>query len=283
MRYLSVVFAILLSLVFLRSPGWAAPPIIATNITTQCPGPTITITLDTVTAGFWLQPAGNPNLYVHFNPPSNGIQWGVSTGWVTPGNPGTYTIGPSPPPGWTGPLSGPHSLQMTSSLSPTGGVPSAVYNFNVPSCKQGMTWIHESSNAQTGTITVGCGPAGPNRCDPYHGDRLCSQLLPLLCIYKPTPAFSVPVGVDNSNQNYQWSGGVVATTAPVAGNSLPHKADADSYCKAQFGAGWNVAEFHNGAGWNFQAYGGTVSAPAVPSTRFWVNINDQTDGNCWTQ
>jgi Concanavalin A-like lectin/glucanases superfamily len=150
-------------------------------------------------------------------------------------------------------------------------------------CKQtkGMTWMHTASNAQTGTITVGC--AG---CDAYHGDTVCTQQLPLLCIYKPTPPFSLPTGVNNTDQNNLWSGGVVATTPPIAGNTFAHisatpGSDANSYCAAQFGPGWRVAEFHDGWGWNFQAYGGTVSAPTVPSTRFWVHINDQPAATCW--
>jgi hypothetical protein len=154
--------------------------------------------------------------------------------------------------------------------------------------KKGMTWIHTASNAQTGTITVGCNSAGPNPCDPVHGDTLCTQSLPLLCIYKPAPPaspFQVPTGLNNSDQNNLWSGGVVATTQPHAGTfghiSATPGTDANSYCVAQFGPGWRVAEFHDGWGWNFQAYGGTVSAPAVPSTRFWVHINDQPAANCW--
>jgi Concanavalin A-like lectin/glucanases superfamily len=151
---------------------------------------------------------------------------------------------------------------------------------------KGMTWLHAISNAQTGTITVGC-----SGCDAYQGDTPCVQKLPLLCIYKPTPPFSLPAGVNNTNQYNQWSGGVVATTAPVAGNTFPHISisttvpnppdDANSYCALQFGSGWRVAEFHDGWGWNFQAYGGTVSAPTVPSTRFWVHINDQPAATCW--
>lgn len=80
----------------------------------------------------------------------------------------------------------------------------------------------------------------------------------------------------------EWSGGVVATTQPVAGDTFKDKdiTAVNAYCQAQFGNGWRVAEFHDGVYWFFQAYGGTVSAPAVPSTRFWVHINDQPDGNC---
>jgi hypothetical protein len=149
--------------------------------------------------------------------------------------------------------------------------------------KKGMAWIHSTSNAQTGTITVGC-----SGCDAYHGDTACTELRPLLCIYKPTPPFPLPKGVNNSDQYNLWSGGVVATTQPVAGNTFGHisagmplSPAANDYCQAQFGPGWRVAEFHDGWGWNFQAYGGTVGAPTVPSTRFWVHINDQPAANCW--
>ncbi len=147
--------------------------------------------------------------------------------------------------------------------------------------KKGMTWFHSTSNATYGTITVGCGPAGPDRCDPAHGDTLCTQQLPVLCIYKPKPAFPLPVGLMVPNDYNRWSGGVVATTQPVAGNTFANSAAVTAYCKATFGDGWRVAEFHDGLYWNFQAYGGSVSAPTVPSTRFWVHINDQKDGNCW--
>lgn len=143
---------------------------------------------------------------------------------------------------------------------------------------KGMTWVHRSSNAQTGTVNVGC-----SGCDAYKGDTECSKPLPVLCIYKPTPAFPLPVGLNNSSIYDKWSGGVVATTAPIAGSAFADTAAVSAYCKAQFGNGWRVAEFHDGWGWDFQAYGGTVSAPAVPSTRFWVNINDQPAGNCWKQ
>lgn len=140
-----------------------------------------------------------------------------------------------------------------------------------PAAAKGMTWRHTASNPQNGTITVGC-----DGCDAYHGDTQCTQQLPVLCIYKPPTPFPLPIGVNNSNQYYLWSGGVVATTQPHIGmNSTA----ATAFCQAQFGPLFRVAEFHDGWGWDFQAYGGTVSAPTVPSTRFWVFINNQ-PANC---
>jgi hypothetical protein len=135
-----------------------------------------------------------------------------------------------------------------------------------------MTWIHSTSDATTGTITVGC-----SGCEASHGDTACTEKRPLLCIYKPSTPFMMPPGATQD----LWSGGVVATTQAVAGNTFSTLKAANLYCEGKFGKGWRVAEFHDGVQWNFQAYGGTVSAPKVPSTRFWVHINDQKDANCW--
>jgi hypothetical protein len=265
-RIRSVVFTALLSLIILPAAAWAKPPIIITHITSQCVNgaPTITVTLDPVSWGAW-----NGFIYYHLNPPSAGIPFPNT-------NPATLNVPSTPNPG---------SLQITSVSTPTGGTPSAISPYTVASCgpatvKKGMTWSHTLSNAQTGTITVGCGPTGPNQCNAYQGDTVCTLPRPLLCIYKPAPAFPVPAGVNNADQYNKWAGGVVATTQPVAGSSFAHLADADKYCVTQFGPGWRVAEFHDGWGWHFQAYGGTVSAPTIPSTRFWVQINNQ-PANCW--
>jgi hypothetical protein len=267
MRYLSLCLAALLYLLLSASLG-AAPPIIIDTITGQCVNnaPAIIVTMNQVTWGFWK----NTQLYYH-NPPGSPsiLQWPSNT------NPATFNVSTA------------GSFQITNnpsgSVSGAGITPSAIYPHPMPSCggapKKGMTWAHTKSNAQTGTITVGC-----SGCDASHGDTVCTQSLPLLCIYKPPTPFQLPAGVSNADQYNLWSGGVVATTLAVAGSTLTQRTDADSYCQGQLGPGWRVAEFHEGWGWNFQAYGGTVTAPTVPSTRFWVHIKDKTGptgANCW--
>jgi hypothetical protein len=258
MRAVSVVISALFSLLILPNAAWALPLIIVDNTTPACVNgiPSVTITVNATTWGAWNT---NP-LYFHNPPTAN------STVTV---NSQTATF-----PVTTG------SFKLSSSGTAGQGVPSGIYTFTMPTCpsgKMGMTWVHGISNAQTGTITVGCGS-----CNATSGDTICTLARPLLCIYKPTPPFSLPTGVSNANQYSKWSGGVVATTAPVQGAQFAHLSNANAYCQADFGPGWRTAEFHDGWGWNFQAYGGTVSAPTVPSTRFWVNINDQA-ANCWTQ
>jgi concanavalin A-like lectin/glucanase superfamily protein len=150
-----------------------------------------------------------------------------------------------------------------------------------PTPRQGMTWRWGAVNATSGTVTVGCtDPVHP--CNPYVGDQLCTDSLPLLCFKPFNPILPVPMSVIDTDFYHRWSGGIVATTAPVQASSFGGLlVNADAKCAQQFGPGWRVAEFHDGAkgagGWNFQAYGnvGNQSSP------FWVHINDQKNGTCW--
>lgn len=143
----------------------------------------------------------------------------------------------------------------------------------------GMTWRVRAKHVPTGVITVGCGynPTYGNECNAYSGDTSCARELPILCILKSGPGFPLvkPVSVDNLSSYYRWSGGIVGTTRPT----LPPDtlAAANAMCVQEFGANWRVAEFHDGSGWNFRAYGDV----GYPSKRFWVHIDDQ-PANCWT-
>jgi hypothetical protein len=118
-------------------------------------------------------------------------------------------------------------------------------------------------------FSPGCGTT----CNATQGDALCTTSLPLLCILRS--GLALPVGVSNSNMYYEWSGGVVGTTGPM----LPPTtlAAANAACVTAFGTGWQVAELHDGWGWNFQAFGGAGN----PAGRFWVDIDDQPGAVCW--
>jgi len=138
---------------------------------------------------------------------------------------------------------------------------------------KGLTWKLLATNSTTGTIDVGCATG----CDAYHGDTACTKALPLLCIKKTGPGFplALPASVDNSNQYHKWAGGVVGTTkATVPPAKL---SGANAVCVKEFGPGWRVAEFHDGWGWHFQAFGGVGN----PAQNFWVHINDQPGATCW--
>jgi hypothetical protein len=135
---------------------------------------------------------------------------------------------------------------------------------------KGMTWKKLQHDATLGTDLIGC-HAQPS-CEPYQGDTACTVQLPVLCIKQDgSPNPGTPV-----NGVYrQWAKGHVATTPPVRGDSLGSRALADGLCLALFGPGWRMAEFHDGSGWSFDAYGDVRD-----DSRLWVAINDQ-KANCW--
>lgn len=139
--------------------------------------------------------------------------------------------------------------------------------------RSGMTWVHKGIDAVTGAVRVGC---DVDRCDPYEGDTSCGVALPVLC-FLPLDA-DEPAGIDVSDPYYLWSGGVVATTTPVApaDAGLTTLEAVTEHCRAAFGQAWRIAEFHDGWGWNFLAYGNMGDADRV-----WVDILDQPNATCW--
>jgi len=142
-----------------------------------------------------------------------------------------------------------------------------------PAVHKGLTWKLLATNSTTGTIDVGCW----NGCDAYHGDTPCTTALPILCIKKSGPGFplQLPVSVNNSDKYHKWAGGVVGTTKPTVPPAT--LAGANALCVKEFGPGWRVAEFHDGWGWHFQAFGGVGN----PKQNFWVHISDQPGARCW--
>jgi YVTN family beta-propeller protein len=100
--------------------------------------------------------------------------------------------------------------------------------------------------------------------------------LPVLCV-KPQGSARPAYTPDPSLFYDGWVGGSLAITAPVLGTTLTSQAVADALCATAFGAGWRMAEFHDGGGgWGFRGYGSMADA----GRRFWVRISDQ-PANCW--
>jgi hypothetical protein len=154
--------------------------------------------------------------------------------------------------------------------------PSAPADASATAVRKGMTWQQLTPINFNGTISVSC----DNVCDAYHGDTTCTTELPLLCIRKAGAGFPLPLpqSVINSDKYLMWSGGIVGTThAMVPPRTLTA---ANAACAKVFGANWRVAEFHDGWGWGFQAFGGLGSNPG---THLWVDINDQPGATCWTR
>lgn len=114
-------------------------------------------------------------------------------------------------------------------------------------------------------------------CNPYKGDMSCRTVLPVLCVRESGAA--VPQGVDSGFYK-GWVQGALGATEPVMGAILTSRAMASARCEAELGAGWRMAEFHDGGGgWGLQGQRGMgLGQPGL--TRYWVVINDQR-GNCW--
>lgn len=150
-----------------------------------------------------------------------------------------------------------------------------------------------------GEASYGAAPAGAgggayvlvgadDRTNTYGGDTPTSTPLPVLCLRPaglPDPGLS---GVDRTpggSLRRRWSGAEVALTEPLAGWALTSREVADQQCASRFGAGWRMAEFHDGgrgAGFDFWALA-TPSATQgdFASSRFWVAISDQ-QANPWS-
>jgi hypothetical protein len=179
---------------------------------------------------------------------------------------------------------------------------------------KGLTWGKYPHNANLGIDRVGCfglpNTVTGTSCNAYTGDTSCATKLPVLCIKKdnsPRPNYAVPLpssGVMEAAYYHGWAGGHIATTLPTVGSSIapplinglintsPYTGD--NICKTAFGAGWKMAEHHDGkyisgmglnsawsnsglltGGWAFYAYGNVRD-----DMRYWVRINDQ-PANCW--
>ncbi|MBU8895331.1 flagellar hook-length control protein [Corallococcus sp. H22C18031201] len=131
---------------------------------------------------------------------------------------------------------------------------------------RGMTWSKLDHVA--GVDHVGCAS-----CNAYQGETACTAVLPVLCLKQD--GAPVPPGVTPDFYN-GWTSANLATTLPVAGTSLTSLSVANQLCASTFGAGWRMAEFHDGGGgWNWYGYGNVRG-----DLRFWTYINDQR-ANCW--
>ena len=139
----------------------------------------------------------------------------------------------------------------------------------------GMTW--RVLDQQGGYVHVG----RDDQTNAYQGDTTVDQMLPVLCVLKDGRAAPGGIAFDFSNG---WVQGALQLTQPIAGSALTAQAQADGICANAFGAGWRMAEFHDGrygpgftgiGGWSFW---GQAQLPT--DTRFWVAINDQ-PANPW--
>ncbi len=135
--------------------------------------------------------------------------------------------------------------------------------------RTGMTWAWRDREPALHADLVGC---EPGVCDPYEGDTVCTESLPVLCIKQTgAPNPGVPDGFYDG-----WADGGVRLSEPVVGCRLDSVDAATDVCRRAFGYGWRMAEFHDGGGgWNWWAHGKIDQV-----TRAWAHIDDQS-ANCW--
>lgn len=143
-----------------------------------------------------------------------------------------------------------------------------------PLVAAGITFLPAENRTSNPDIMIfGC--HGKPYCPAYTGNRPCSDTLPLLCFVdrgQPAPA------TEADDMKRIWSGGEVAATSPLRGDSFRTIAEADGHCARQFGAGWRVAEWHlGGKGSNFSA----ASGGRHFSGEHWVDIKNAPYGTCW--
>jgi hypothetical protein len=111
-------------------------------------------------------------------------------------------------------------------------------------------------------------------CNPFEGDQLCTAALPMAC-YKPGKR--VPPGLEIAGLGEGYSpGGEVRASPLVSASRFATRGDADKYCSSQFGAGWRILEYHDGAGGAIASY-----SDIAPKSRLWVDVSDQRYANCW--
>jgi subtilisin family serine protease len=137
-----------------------------------------------------------------------------------------------------------------------------------PATHAGLTWSSFGAGP-SGTVHVG----NDGQSNPYSGDTSANASRPVLCLI--VDGSPVPPGITPDFYN-GWANGHIAITGAVAGSQLTSRAAADAICAGTFGAGWRMAEFHDGGGgWSYWAFG------SIPTgTRFWTAINDQ-PANPW--
>ncbi len=141
--------------------------------------------------------------------------------------------------------------------------------------RKALTWTVLDQGE--GLVRVGADAAS----NAYLGDTRIDTELPLLCA--SVDGRAAPGGIAYG-YDQGWLGGEVKTTPAIHGAVLTSREKGDEICADRFGAGWRLAEFHDGRyGADFQSRGGWTfwAAGQVPAgTRFWTAIDDQ-PANAW--
>jgi hypothetical protein len=145
--------------------------------------------------------------------------------------------------------------------------------------------------------------ANPDKgqCNPTQGDSVCRSALPVLCVLQdgstaesaglaglaglvngPKAEGSSADNNANTNPSAGWVSGTLGATAPVAGFVLGSLEAANARCAKELGAGWRMAELHDGKDGSASVGLLGKRGPGLSSqqTRHWVYANGQ-KSHCW--
>jgi hypothetical protein len=182
-----------------------------------------------------------------------------------------------PPSNYDGTTGETNNLNLSSTCYSNGGsTPNIQFleSYAPPASHAGMTWITHGGSP---IVHVGADSV----TNPYNGDTAATVSLPLLCLDVTGAALPGLAGELTPDFYDGWVEGNLQLTVPISGTLLTSRAVADAYCAANFGAGWRMAEFHDGwygtnlttaSAWHFW---GNALGLFPASQRFWVAINDQ--------
>lgn len=145
-----------------------------------------------------------------------------------------------------------------------------------PTAGKGVTYTKQF-DLPVGFAALSCWnvPEGDRTCDPFKGDTPCTTALPVAC--HRDRGEPVPVKYRRSSN---WSGGEMAFTTPTPASRFRTVGEVDAFCRAQFGQDWRIVRYHEGG------IGGELLARSrtrAPSSRVWVDIQDQPYATCWAR
>jgi hypothetical protein len=129
-------------------------------------------------------------------------------------------------------------------------------------------------------VTISCAHGGRDQyaCDPYVGDTSCATPLPVAC-FRPLGA-PMPESMERQYVSQMWSGGELAFTDPVPGDTFRSIGEVDAHCARRFGPAWRAAAL--GDGMHNMGVSGFGDGRRL-SSRAWVDVVNSPYATCWTR
>ena len=114
-----------------------------------------------------------------------------------------------------------------------------------------------------------------DHCDPYKGDTLCSQSLPLACF--KTGRDPLPDHLKSDILGLTWTGGEIKFTPPIRGDTFSNQNSVHQFCATTFDDNYRAATHQEGAG-NIEYL---AKSDNTQIRQAWVHAKTEPYGNCW--